>query len=150
MKTILVVLAASNALASGRIGETAEQLERRYGKPVRTTHNSNYYEKDGISITTVMWKDRCHLIHFSPVISPQDNTKNFGMNRGKLTKEQIQSFLTDNPAGVKWEGTEGSFTSSDHKFTALASSNGVVIQTVSFLNHAPQGTAPRRLPIAIR
>jgi hypothetical protein len=142
MKMMLLFLLASSAVAFARIGETAEQLEKRYGKPMRITVEGSFFEKDGISIQVVMWKDRCHLIYFSPAVSEQDLAQHFGRNPRKLTKAQIQSCLADNPVGVKWDGTEGTLSSRDHKYTALATPNGVVIQTVAFLNHSPKGSAP--------
>ena len=129
---MMLFLLVSSAVASARIGDTVEELEARYGKPVGSSGGCTHYEKEGISISVGMWKDHCHLIYFRRVYSGEDAVKHFGRSPRDLTKEEIESFLTDNPAGVKWDGTKGEVMSKDEKYTAYVSPSGVLIQTMVF------------------
>ena len=65
MKFVTLILALLiPQIALARIGETLEQCERRYGKPVKVFSEVRYYEKKGVKITILIWKDKVHYIRY--------------------------------------------------------------------------------------
>lgn len=80
MKLVLLsLLFLIPQISSARIGETLEQCERRYGKPVKVMSDGiRFYLKNGVGITIIIWKGKVHHIRYSgsweagrqPVTSP--------------------------------------------------------------------------------
>jgi hypothetical protein len=140
-RTLLYLLFLATA-ASARIGETPAELQARYGKPTGTTATRTTYEKAGIRITVAMWRGRCHLILFSPMLSKEDLAKDPNALPRKFTDAEIGALLARNPADAKWEGDQGNYLTADKKFTATASSTGVMIQSIAYLHRNKQPAPP--------
>lgn len=95
--TLILTLAAT---ASARIGETVEQLDARYGKPIRTTagptgaarFEKRTYKNEGLEIAVFVYLGRSH----QEIFKKPD---------GELSQEQVQKILTDNSFGSQWERT---------------------------------------------
>jgi hypothetical protein len=95
-----LLLLAVAATASARIGETVEQLDTRFGKPVRTTagptgaarFEKRTYKSDGLEIAVFVYVGRSH----QEIYKKPD---------GELTPEQVQKILADNSFGSQWERT---------------------------------------------
>ena len=66
MKFVTLILALLiPQIALARIGETLEQCERRYGKPVKVISEAvRRYEKKGVRITVIIWKNKVHSIRY--------------------------------------------------------------------------------------
>ncbi len=66
MKFVTLILALLiPQIALARIGETLEQCERRYGKPIKVVEEMRFYEKSGVKIIMMMWRGKVHYIHYA-------------------------------------------------------------------------------------
>ena len=66
MKFVTLILALLiPQIALARIGETLEQCEKRYGKPVEViSEQVRRYEKKGVEILIMVWKGKVHYIRY--------------------------------------------------------------------------------------
>lgn len=96
---LLCLLLAVPGLALARIGETAAELDARYGKPVRTFSGSfpaaefekRSYESAGISVEAYMWQGKCHRENYSHTsVSP-------------LTPVEVDALMAANAGGRVWK-----------------------------------------------
>ena len=88
MKALFLLFIFLPIATFARIGETAKQCKKRYGKPVTSEKGQASYEKAGIVIKVIFLSGKCHFISFSKA----DETK--------LSEKQIAKLLKVN--GRKW------------------------------------------------
>ncbi len=139
MKTFLTLFISMLIVpASARIGETPEQLAVRYGnsKPGKDA-SELCFEKNGLAISTILWKGVCHSIRFIPVQPAKTSGKPDGGAGRLLTRDEIKLLLDSNSGGVEWfEYKKNSWISVDAKLSAFISSDGALcIVTADFIAH---------------
>lgn len=159
MKITLLLLAASIATASARIGENAEQLAVRYGKPISGAGTDTIqFKKNEIYIVAKMLNGSCQCIKFTN--SPESSTSIaddvFGggfvlpgegsapkkpepapqPTTNPLTDAQIESLLQANTGGGKWtKVNEGIWRLEDGSRLADKTGNDLEIKTLEFIRH---------------
>ncbi len=100
MKALLLlsVLISLSSPALARIGETREQCDARYGKPVRVKEEEQmvHYEKAGYHIVCEFFEGKCEDISFNHVAKDE---------AGKLlplSKEELKMLMESNSGGKAW------------------------------------------------
>lgn len=123
MKALLLLSAlislASPALA--RIGETREQCEARYGKPVEVSQdNANtFHEKSGLRVKCHYYEGICDHIMFSNLAKDAEG------RRLPLTEIEFKTLLEANSNGQSWKKgvvdpvTHNTLWSSDNDLSAM-------------------------------
>ena len=154
---ILSILAGLGCQASARIGESPEQLAARYGKAeVGKTTAEPYeliYQKSGIYITAVIWKNACHSISFQGTpplqdpftggfvlpgdekpVKPEASDPAKPVSAGPLSDAQMLAILEANGGGSKWNETKkGSWSTADDMLHAYTVETTLKIYTLDFL-----------------
>lgn len=158
MKPLLALLLSALTLSTtawARIGEKAEQLEKRYGTPVAGAGTETiHFKKNDVYITAVLWKGVCHVICFSnypPTQSSLGDDINLteevrtrfrnASGAPQLTPEQIQKLLEANGGAIKWERDGGSawHTKNGWYLARMVSGNTLRIATKEFSERKPEG-----------
>ncbi|GEP46400.1 hypothetical protein [Brevifollis gellanilyticus] len=103
MKALLLlsVLISLSSPALARIGETREQCEARYGKPVRNKEEEQtvHYEKAGYHIVCEFYEGKCEDISFNHVAQEGE---------GKplpLSDNEVKVLMESNSGGIPWSLT---------------------------------------------
>ncbi len=101
MKALLLlsVLISLSSPALARIGETREQCEARYGKPVRVDeeyHNTSH-EKAGLAVECYFYEGKCERIAFQHIDMGADG------KRLPLTELEVKTLMEANSGGGVWE-----------------------------------------------
>ncbi len=98
--SVLISL-ASSALA--RIGETREQCEARYGKPLKIEEEDQAfrYRKAGFNVTCIFRAGACVHIGFSHVADAENEV-------APITEPEITTLLNANAGGKPWAKDEKS------------------------------------------
>lgn len=122
---ILLAFVISMACASARIGENADQLAKRYGKPISGEGTEAIqFKKNDIYVVAKLLKGVCQHITFSnnPVAGTKSDVFGGGFvlpgegpatpppqpTTAGLTEAQIQSLLEANAGGGKWQKVQDS------------------------------------------
>ncbi|GEP46177.1 hypothetical protein [Brevifollis gellanilyticus] len=99
MKALLLlsVLISLASPALARIGETPEQCEARYGKPVKIEEEGQAfrYRKAGFNVTCVFRNGACVHMAFSHVADAQNEV-------APMSESEITTLLTANGSGKTW------------------------------------------------
>ncbi len=98
---MVIALAVAVASASARIGETLEECQARYGKPVSAAKPGEMvaFYKDDIFLGVSFFEGKADLIIF---------TKKAGQRTVHFTDEEIEMLLKANGHGQKWSKVPGS------------------------------------------
>ena len=139
---ILSILAALACVASARIGETPEQLVKRYGPSTPGERKEELrFHKNGIYVTAILWKGRCHGISFShkaPYVSADSDEKT-GMDSAPLTEIQIQQLMAVNSRS-KWARSKvypdrKMWITEDQENAATEDEDGLYINTREYMQY---------------
>jgi hypothetical protein len=138
MKTrlLLVILALGvSASAFARIGETAEQVDKRYGAPLETTKNNGESRRYSFrGFTVVVYFERG--ISQCEVYQKKDNSR--------MTEAEIRGLLGANAGGSPWlgdadEGTDAYIYRSKDKRSRIAIysllGHDLMVTSKAFLDH---------------
>lgn len=95
----LIVFVSLYQQASARIGETPEQCEVRYGKPVRIEKKdeSKIYLKTGFRINIFFIEGKAVTMIFEKM------DKDLSRISHQITTNEVQSLLQSNSGGKEWE-----------------------------------------------
>jgi hypothetical protein len=102
MKALLLlsVLISLSSPALARIGETPEQCEARYGKPVKTLEKGlrrgAVYEKAGLQIQCEFHDNKCEYIYFKHLENNADGSKKF------FAESELEILRDANSGGKEW------------------------------------------------
>lgn len=102
MKTffLLSILLVIPALVSARIGETREQCESRYGKPVSSGEDYSFHEKSGLQVVCIYHAGKCDCIAFNQLeMDAEKKTL-------PLSDTMLQTLLKANSGGQTWRETD--------------------------------------------
>ncbi len=101
MKALLLlsVLISLASPALARIGETREQCEARYGKPVRVLENpqTTIHQKAGLEVRCAFYEGKCDQIIFQHIERGADG------KRLPLTELELKTLMEANSEGKAWE-----------------------------------------------
>ena len=133
IRPILVALALTSP-AFARIGETPEQCEARYGKPVETREISSTYRKGGVIVDCWFIEGRCAKITFQTI---QATTTEKDASWNSFTEDHKSQLMAANSGGERWVrngGTEYApiFKTSDGSRNAKLGSGMVTIESESW------------------
>lgn len=99
LAVILIAFASLCQQASARIGETPEQCQTRYGKPIAVDNDEGItsftFKKASIIIDVYFYNGKADTINFHKVNS-----------KGKciaLSENEVQYLLETNSGGIKWK-----------------------------------------------
>ncbi|GEP46179.1 hypothetical protein [Brevifollis gellanilyticus] len=102
MKALLLlsVLISLSSPALARIGETPEQCEARYGKPVKIkAENSVSYQKAGMRVDCEFIDGKCARIYFAKL---EKDAQNAAL---PITSEEAKILMEANSDGTPWTKT---------------------------------------------
>lgn len=102
MKALLLlsVLISLSSPALARIGETREQCEARYGKPVDSVNeNITIHKKNGLEVWCSFFEGRCYLISFRKIEA--DSTQ----KKLPLSDTEKAALMEANSNGNTWVQT---------------------------------------------
>ncbi|MCW1922410.1 hypothetical protein OKA05_07580 [Luteolibacter arcticus] len=132
MKSMLVLLLFSTVV-SANIGESKEELIKRYGD-AKGSGDTLSFEKDGLRVVATLWKGKCSMIMFW-LIGEGDAPP-----QRKFTSEETEAILSRNPAHSTYLPADPKFDklrakvrkSSDQKFIATTSPEMITIQSAEY------------------
>lgn len=102
-KMVAVLLLAMCPMVFGRYGETKEQCDKRYGKPVEAPieivngFTNCLYKKGGYFIEIIFWKGKAGCVTYC------NSESDSQYDRVALTEEEKQILLRVNSGGGKWK-----------------------------------------------
>ena len=99
LAVILIAFASLYQQASARIGETPEQCQARYGKPIAVDNDEGItsftFKKASIIIDVYFYNGKADTINFCKVDSKG--------KRIALSENEVQYLLETNSGGIKWK-----------------------------------------------
>lgn len=97
----LIVFASLYQQTTARIGETPEQCQARYGKPVKidAENKSIWYQKVGFLIAVTFYEGKAESIMFMKADSIDSVISGLA---AEISETEIQNLLKSNGEGKKW------------------------------------------------
>jgi hypothetical protein len=130
MKATLFCLLLVTTTAYARLGETVQEVETRYGKPLRNFKSESpatvakVYEKNGFRIIVGFYQDKSYYEQFW---KPDPKKPNSFL---PISETERETLLRANCAGCQWEKNTPIFTSGgDYYETTYNRSDGLVRAT---------------------
>jgi hypothetical protein len=125
----IAALVLSGSIAFARIGETAAQIEKRYGKPISSSPWTNAY----------LYNDLFIIVTFDDGISALETYEK--RNSAPMTAGEIRHLLKTNGGGAKWDEPSRNGFEVHYKATGRSGEYNTVANTLTVADY----TALRRI-----